>query len=171
MNFDAVTESLARLSVLKFFPTDIAARLALVRLVGDFATSEAQVEWLVNRMLSLYNEWPGPKELRALFCSRYKPKDGIEAKSEKFLEGIPSEKQPEPLKALPPGSVTADPLLDNTVKLLAKSKDMNRALRTPRRIEASQPPQNPNYKPITQADIDAAVEANKLHRAQEEILP
>lgn len=92
-NFEKTNVTVSALAVLKFFPATAPARLTLVRLVRDFATSDEQVTWLVARMLVLYNSWPGPRELRALFCSRYAPRDGIEAKSEVYPDGYPSEKK------------------------------------------------------------------------------
>lgn len=148
---------IARLAMLKFFPTDPEARTSIVGMVCEMADNDEQVDWLTRRMLVLYNEWPGPKELRALFCSRHKPKDGIEAKSEKFLEGVPSEKKPEPMKALPPGSVaSADPNAERAVRLLAKSLDMNRVLAADKRRALAVVP-NPHFKPITQDDVDRVI--------------
>ena len=34
--------------------------------------------WLTDMMVNHVGEWQGPKELRGLLCSRYKPLDGIE---------------------------------------------------------------------------------------------
>lgn len=154
VNVANISTYIARLAMLKFFPADPEARTSIVGMVCEMADNDGQVDWLTRRMLVLYNEWPGPKELRALFCSRHKPSDGIEAKSEKFLEGIPSEKKPEPMKALPPGSVaSADPSAERAIRLLAKSLDLNRALRPRKSLAAAVVP-NPHFKPITQADVD-----------------
>jgi hypothetical protein len=91
---------LANLKVLRFFPDDPSVIWNLAAMVCQMATDEQQVEWLVNRMTSgLYNEWPGPAELRACFCSRFKPADGINAYSSVYLDGIPPSK-PEPQKSL-----------------------------------------------------------------------
>ena len=92
MNVAEVTATLARLRMLKYFPADKNAHTALVGLVCSMATTEDQVRWLVRRTLALYNEWPGPLELRAVFCSKYPPRDGINAYSQIYEDGIPSEK-------------------------------------------------------------------------------
>lgn len=73
------TERIAELSLMKYFPQDALARFALVRIICEMADNEFQIEWLVKRTLSLYNEWPGPQMLRAIFCRRFRPADGIEA--------------------------------------------------------------------------------------------
>jgi hypothetical protein len=90
MNFERVAELCAELTLLRFFPSDESARLAIVRMVGEMAANEEQVRWLVRRTLDLWNEWPGPLELRAVFCSRFKPRDGKNAYSERFTNGIPA---------------------------------------------------------------------------------
>ena len=45
------------------------------------ADSDEHVRRLVKRALAVFNEWPGPRELRALYCSRWRPADGVEAYS------------------------------------------------------------------------------------------
>ncbi len=118
-------------------------------------------------MIHLYAEWPGVYELRACFCSKFRPADGVEARSSVYLDGVPSERPaPDPLPALPPGCVASlDFSLERAVGILARSKDMGR----PRRLAAPSIPINPDYKPITQADIDKAVDELKDKRARQEL--
>jgi hypothetical protein len=122
------------------------------------ATEEAQVEWLVQRAVSLYAEWPGAREIRACFCSKFRPADGLSVGSTVYLDGIPSEKRIDPpaLLALPPGHVV----------LLAAAKDLNRV---PRRVPVLDVPTNPDYKPFTQSDIDRAVNELREKRARAEL--
>jgi hypothetical protein len=90
-------------------------------------SNEDQVRWLVPRVLAICNEWPGPLVLRQIFCSRFKPADGISAGGTlAFPDGVPSEIQkirgwkPE---MLPPGrTVSADKELDDKVRELARLK-------------------------------------------------
>jgi hypothetical protein len=130
MNPIVITEILAELRVLPFFPNDEAVMAALVRMVGQMATTEDQVRWLVARMTNgLYSEWPGPKEMRACFCSRFRPKDGINVHSTVYIDGIPSERQNAP--QLPAGGpvallpaadeVISDPQAQRAIQGLAAS--------------------------------------------------
>ena len=171
MNPVIVAELVAELTLLRFFPADEDGRAALVKLVGRMCSNEDQVCWLVERVLSKCNEWPGPLVLRQILCSRFKPADGIEAGgTAMFPDGIPSEKQIEApaLLALPPGHVaTLDLQFENAVRLLAEAKDLNR-VRGP--VKVQEVPTNPNYKPITQADIEKAVQENQDKRARAELL-
>ena len=169
LNFEKTLDMLGGLTLMKFFPSDPGARLELAKLVARMVSTEDQVEWLVQRTLALCNEWPGPVGLRQILCSRFKPADGIGAGSTSmFPDGLPSEKQIEapPLLALPPGHVaTVDPGYDRSIRLLAAAKDLNRALRP----APAEVPTNPDYKPITQADIDRAVLENRDQRARAEL--
>jgi len=93
----------------------------------DFVSTDEQLAWLAERLVKLYKKFPPPLEIRACFCGKFKPKDGINAFSETYPDGIPSEREdrnraitgPE-LKALPSGHVaSADPSLDAAIKLAA----------------------------------------------------
>lgn len=166
LDFMRVADLLSGLSLMRYFPADDGARLELAKLVARMASTEDQVEWLVQRAIAVYSEWPGPHELRACFCSKFRPADGISACSTVYLDGLPSERPAEPLPALPPGVVASiDPSLEFAVKTLARSKDIDR----PRRIAAPEVPTNPDYKPITQADIDKAMEALRDSWARKEL--
>ena len=130
MNVAAVTEALDRLTLMKYFPSEDAARTALVEMVCEMIDHEDQAEWLANRMLRIYREWPGPYEMRACFCGRFKPKDGINAYSEIYgADGLPPDPTAPPRlvidapkrKALPPGEPeTADPELEASIQRLAE---------------------------------------------------
>ena len=132
MNLKRVLEALAGLAMLKYFPSNNDAVLAaLARLVVNMCDNEQQVEWLVDRMTSgLYQEWPGPQEMRAVYCSRYKPKDGLNAYSQVYPDGIPASREPArkqitaaEVKALPPGNVaSADMSLEASFMILVKTK-------------------------------------------------
>lgn len=169
MNPQVVTELIMELSVLKFFPSEAPARMALVRMAGEMAASEDQIRWLVKRCLVLYNEWPGPRELRALFCARFKPRDGIEVSSCVFPEGIPPEKRIEqPMLALPPGhSASVDPGLERGIMLLARMKDMDRPIKV--KVAPQVTVDLHQQRRITQADIDKELERVKEARANAEL--
>jgi len=76
MNFDKVTEMILELAGLKRFPVEDYARLALIKMVGEWTDSEDQVRGLVNEMLRSFDEWPGPKTFRQTFNRLYRPKLG-----------------------------------------------------------------------------------------------
>lgn len=180
MNFETVNNLVAQLGTMRYFPSDPAVRIALVELMGDLTDSEDEVRWLIKRVRTLYAEWPGERELRACFCSRFRPKDGINMHSGIYGEGIPSERPEQNqiagpnLLALPPGHVaTADPIFDAGIQALAEITRMPAPLRprqgspadrfarllqeieTPPHMREPDPPPTPQI--ITQADIDRAV--------------
>jgi len=129
MNPNNVADMLSAFRLMPFFPQDENAFLELVRFVGRMCHTEEQVRWLVDRTLSLYDKWPGPMELRAVFCTIYKPKDGVLAYSNIYREGIPPVAAPAhrqiagpELIPIPEGHIaSADPELDAMVKQLAEA--------------------------------------------------
>ncbi len=84
VNVKRAAAEIAKLSLMKYFPSDPDARAALVQIICEFADSNEKIEWLVKRALAIFKEWPGPYELRALYCSRWRPADGTEAYSALF---------------------------------------------------------------------------------------
>lgn len=150
MNPKRVIELLGRLAMLKYFPANNEAVLeGLLDMVSEMCSDESQVEWLVKRMTGgLYCEWPGPQEMRACFCSRYKPKDGLNAYSQVYPDGIPASKEHSlkqitgtEMKALPPGHVaSADTRLEAAVMILSKTNSVVNGLggpATPEEIAAA----------------------------------
>ncbi len=172
MNVKKAAEEIGKLSLMKFFPSDPAARSALVGIVMSMVTTDAQVEWLVKRALVVFNEWPGPVELRALFCSKWRPADGVEAHSMIYRAtenggGFPSE-TPRAEALLPVGREEARKMLDDlkahpTFRIQAAERKVERAVK---QIAASAPVA---VGQITQADIDSAVRENREKRGAAEL--
>ena len=144
MNPKRIVELLGRLALLKYFPAgNDAVMEALLILVGDMCRTEAEVEWLVKRMTSgIYAEWPGPQEMRACLCSRYRPKDGINAYSTVYPDGLPPSKESRlaigsaPMKALPEGhTMSADAGAEAAVHVLAKTNGLTNPMGGPATLE------------------------------------
>ncbi len=189
VNVKEISRILADLTALKRFPIEPSARAAITRMACEMADPtnrippDQQIRWLVNRMVTLYNEWPGPKEMRAVFCSRFKPHDGIEAlpDMQQFPDGIPADPALPPLVPAPDlkqiasgETVTADPELAPTFeKLMSKTalpksrlsqREREREASFNRTLEAMLTPPHerkeipvPTPQAITQADVDALV--------------
>ena len=131
MNVRQVARTLAKLTALRFFPVEPGARRAVLEIVCHMATDETQVEWLVNRMLSIYDSWPGPREMRACFGRRFRPADEIEVSSSIFGEDLtpwppdatarPSHQiAAAPIAALPPGNIaSADAQMEQGIRVQA----------------------------------------------------
>ena len=155
MNFDKVMRLIGRLAgTLKFFPSDPDARFGIAQEIADMAANEEQVTWLVGRLPKLFTEWPGLLEVRAVFCTRYKPQDGVEAalgSSSPAFVALCGDEVP----ALPSGRrmiaapVTSDPELLAMVARCAKLR-----------------PQLPQALPATQQQIDAIKEQQAKNRRE-----
>lgn len=92
---------MARMGILKFYPSEPASRKEIMRLLIKMVSTVEQLDWLVNTMIDHIGEWPGPAELRAVFTTRFKPLDGIEGKGYSSLPGFT------------PGDIEAENLIEH----------------------------------------------------------
>lgn len=164
VNVARATQSIARMSLMKFFPADIDARKAMVRLICRMANDNEQIDWLVNRMVEIHNEWPGPVELRAVFCSRYKPNDGIEADSLHFIDGIPPDPAVTPVIGIEAGAhraISGTCAVSEDPEVVAIVTSIARTLKT----------RYSPVKPVTQEEIDAIkTEQQRNRKVLEEVV-
>lgn len=100
---EGIDLTVARISLMPFFPSsDPGARGTVSKEIADMASSDEQVKWLGHRFLQLYpKQWPGIVELRACFCKRFKPADGVHVESAVYFnQGYPSEADLGPIPGL-----------------------------------------------------------------------
>ena len=90
---EVIDLTVARIALMPFFPSsDSGARGTVSKEIADMATSDEQVKWLGHRFIQLYpKQWPGISEMRACFCKRFKPADGVQVNSAIYEEGFPTE--------------------------------------------------------------------------------
>lgn len=74
----AIIQAVAKLGALTYFPSDPGARQALMELLGRMVSTPEQLDWLVRTLVDRVGTYPGPAEIRGLFCTRFRPKDGVE---------------------------------------------------------------------------------------------
>ena len=80
MDLEIVMGQIGKLGgTMRFFPSDPDARIGIAEQLAEMADDENQIAWLMKRLSQLYSDWPGMLEVRAVFCTRYKPRDGVEA--------------------------------------------------------------------------------------------
>lgn len=108
---EGLKRATSRIALLPFFPAkDDSARAVVMEELLSMCESDAHAQWLAIRMGQVFQkQWPGIGEMRALYCKRFKPVDHIQAFSEIYLDGFPSEQDlgvlkidglPEPIPAL-----------------------------------------------------------------------
>ena len=143
LNADNLFKIVGKMGGMKFFPSDIDGRLGIAELLADMCDTEEQAIWLIKRMRDLFpGGWPGIGEMRAVYCSKFKPKDRIEANSEVFPLGVPSEVPgrddlmagflPAASKRLQlasgePERVSASPSIQSTMEVLREAKRLKNA--------------------------------------------
>jgi hypothetical protein len=62
-----------------FYPTTTGGKLAVMKVLRSMVSTKQQLNWLTFTMVNKAGRWKGCGELRGVFCSRFKPADGIEA--------------------------------------------------------------------------------------------
>lgn len=73
-----ITDAVADLGMLQYFPSDPATRRAIMRELAAMVGTADQLVWLVGAMKRI-GVWEGPAEMRGVFCARFAPRDGVEA--------------------------------------------------------------------------------------------
>lgn len=70
-----------RLSCIPYFPSDEIAREEIARVLFRLVDTTEHLNWLVMAFVDRIKQWHGPGELRAVYCTKFKPKDGVETDS------------------------------------------------------------------------------------------
>lgn len=99
---EAAMQAARSLAVMAYFPADEIAVTQITDEILGLCQTLDQAHWLIKKMLRTYTTWPGLRELRACFCSKFRPADGFEVASSVYLEGVPSDSEQLPAWALPP---------------------------------------------------------------------
>lgn len=122
MTNEEATIIVEAMTAIPFFPGEQAARgMISDELVAMCGTAQ-QGMWLARRLSQLYSKWPGMREVRAAYCSKYYPGDGIEVYSALYEDGIPSEKSPDLIR-LPAPRATITPADPEAARLLTELAD------------------------------------------------
>lgn len=73
---EAVARAVDDLCLLRFAPGE-SSRPSLIRLLARLCADDGQLAWLAQEVLRRHDEWPGPRELRAMCEGHHTPADGI----------------------------------------------------------------------------------------------
>jgi hypothetical protein len=120
---EAMKRFISAVSVMNFPPTGDGVPAALAEAIEQFAESDEQLDWLRNQMQIRYQDWPGVRELRACFCSRFEPKDGVSIPTDVLAVG--GNQAGDTSKRLPPGRAAAsDERADTAFKIALVTQAM-----------------------------------------------
>jgi len=78
INADTVARAISGFRLLPFFPNDEQSKVWIADLLTRMCRYEHEVTWLVREVADTWNRWEGTRTLRSLFCSRFRPHDGID---------------------------------------------------------------------------------------------
>ncbi len=165
------------MSAMSFYPAAPEGETMIAMELASIVNSPEEAYRLVREMVRRYQKFPGAIELRAVYTAVIgTPRDGLEAISPHVEQLREAEEQAKQLAApagpkLLPGQVTAAESVQATITELKAKTSMSRYLAG---HDAPRVPEIPvrnmaTTKPITQADIDAAVATNRDRRAREEL--
>lgn len=70
--------ALVQMSILKFFPMDELQHRAMTGFLRRLCGHAEGLSWLVEQLVNRVGEWPGPAQVRGIYCTRFKPADGVE---------------------------------------------------------------------------------------------
>lgn len=162
MNFDEVMDLIGEWGgTMRFFPGDEAARVGIAKEICNIVSMQEQLRWLIGRLPKLFTEWPGILEVRAVFCTKFKPRDGVEAAlgtgSPAFAALCPEDETVKALAAAPRArqitgqvaTVSVDPEMQALMAKIANRADPLRGV-----------------KAATQADIESIKAQQNRNRTQ-----
>lgn len=62
-----------------FWAAEAGGRASVMLLLAKLCNTKRELNWLVEEVVNKIGTWPGPKELRGIFCTKFDPADGIDA--------------------------------------------------------------------------------------------
>ena len=86
---EATAAILQLAGVMRFVPAEPLGRMAVVREIQQFAANYDELHWVIEFAPRIFAEWPGVREMRALYCHRFGPLDGHSLVSEAYPEFYP----------------------------------------------------------------------------------
>lgn len=79
MTEEKVVAELTRMvGVVPMFPSDPLSLANITSETQKFVDQELRLKWLVDTFINHVGRWEGIREFRAVYCTRFKPADGIE---------------------------------------------------------------------------------------------
>jgi hypothetical protein len=66
------------LAAIPYYPREESARMAVLDALMRFVAGPSELRWLVRTAIDVMDKWEGVAQLRALYCTRFRPADGIE---------------------------------------------------------------------------------------------
>ena len=75
----AITLAVSELEAIPFFPETDGAKGAVARGIARFCDRLDGLRWLTDTAVDRMKKWDGVGELRALYCTRFPPADGLPA--------------------------------------------------------------------------------------------
>lgn len=79
ISIESAAASIAAMeAMIPFFPRDPNAQDYLLAALRRFVGTEDELRWLTDTAINSIRKWEGLPQLRGLFCSHFRPADGVE---------------------------------------------------------------------------------------------
>jgi hypothetical protein len=65
------------MELIPFFPTSIIARSYIAQYIHGFVDTEEHLDWFIGKCIEQFPKFEGLPALRALYCTRFDPADGV----------------------------------------------------------------------------------------------
>ncbi len=160
MAVDSVTAAgfAEALEALQFFPSGEIARLMIANEISAMCANRGQAEWLVQKMFRTFGgKWPGPAEMRAAFCSKFRPADGYEVSSTIYPDGIPTDVEQGFVKQISGGpgpKLVPAPVVEKRPVASSQDPELDRAMKVAGGIHKMPPARWSNSDPVSRKLID-----------------
>ena len=77
-SIDRVGEGVLLLvELIPFFPTSVVAKTYIAQYIHGFVDTQEHLDWFVGKCIEQFPRFEGLPALRALYCTRYDPADGV----------------------------------------------------------------------------------------------
>ena len=154
------------LAAIPHFPREDGARIAIGDTLRRICDTKERALWLVSQCIELMSEWKGIPMLRDIYCTRYRPADGIEGRG--GTVSLPQTNQPHVARLVGVGGgqvVTEARTVQETIEDLALAKKFeSAAMKRKPRVRPI-----PVTKPAPRAPLPNAITATDVQRAVQEL--
>ncbi len=85
---DQIDQAMDDLATIPYFPQADNVRAAVMDNLLRFVAGPEEFLWLVRTTVATAKQWCGVAEMRALYCTRYRPVDGLKPEPQCALPGF-----------------------------------------------------------------------------------
>jgi hypothetical protein len=107
-----------------FWAAEPTGRAVVMELLMKMCNNRQELNWLVDEVVNKIGTWPGPRELRGIYCTRFDPADGVDAwcSLPGYRASDGEQRTIEAHEQIKAGGYLPEPAKENLQKLIAGAK-------------------------------------------------